>query len=394
MKKSVTFIVLICLTTVLAQDRYINEFEKLPSVTSIKDLGDISKWKLDATEIFDANLFYTTNYLSDNVRTSALFYRRGKDWTIYETPFGGDRMFPDFLGYSEDGQYAFFQIESVSHIARGIETDYSYFCIIDLFYGTFTDLETYYYQHHWSNSEDENTTSNSFFMSKSQIIIEGRKLTVLESDFSVGEDYLDKNELDIKFGLYDSQSGIFEIQDQKLIKTHYYDSAVKQMKPIVYGGKLAVGMVLRDIPDIYNTSYGLELKEVPRFAYGFDSEEIGYELWVSGNPLYFLIAPNRHSEIRRIEHLVLISPELTVHGLHPGMTVEAILKEHPNANLNIDLISDWEYIYLKEFDIRLIFKTDSSKRIAEYTLNEKTGDFIPTKILNKTRKVDFIKILK
>lgn len=395
MKKLFIIILFFALNTLQAQDRYIFEFEKLPSVTNIKDFREITKLKQEASEIFDANFFYTTNYQIDNIISSAIVYRKGNDWTIYETPFGGDRMFPHFVGYSENKQYAFFQVESISHIARGSETSSTGFYIIDLVNGSFVYFEKEYYQHHWWFSE-ENISHHSIYSTKSQIIVENKKLIVLESEFAVWYEGSEKNELDEKFGKYDSQSGIYEIQEQKLVKTHYYDRTTKRMNPIIYAGKIGLGMVLRDVTDIYNTSYGIELKKVPQFVYGYDSEKNGFELWVSDKPLYFIIAPDPFSEIRRIEHLTVLSPEISVHGLHTDMTIKNVLDKYPNAELKIDLVNDWEYIYLRNLNLRLEFKTNKDNRIAQYKLNEKNEneDFIATKILNENRKIDFITIVK
>ena len=221
-----------------------------------------------------------------------------------------------------------------------------------------------------------------------------KKLIVLESDFSINETGdNNRDETDVKFGFSDAASGIYEIQEQKLIKTHYYDIYAKKMKPIIYAGNLGVGMVVRDIYDIYN--YGtIELRETPQWVYGYDSEELGYELWVSEKLLYFLIIPDFYSDIRRIEYLTVISPDIFIKGLHTGMTVEDILQQYPKAVLNIDDLNDWEYIYIPELKIILEFQSEKHNRIAQYKLNEKDGSLNAIKILDKTRKVDFITVSK
>lgn len=389
MKNIFLLVCFFCLKTLQAQDRYLYEFEKLPNVSLVKDYREIEKFKQEATNIFDACLFYTTHYLVNNVISSAIFYRKGDDWIVYETPFGGDRMFLHFVGYSDDKQYAFFQVESISHIARGSETNSSEFYIIDLENATFTNFETNYYQHHWWYSDEDNTSFDSFYSIKSQIIIDGNKLVVLESDFHIGEEDNKKDEFYEDFGLHDSQSGIYEIQDQKIVKTHYYDSKTKRMKPIIYAGEIAIGMVLRDIMEIYNPSYGIELKEVPQFTYGYDSEEIGYELWVSDKPLYFMIISKHNSEIKRIKQLTVLSPEISVQGFNTGMSLENILNKYPKAKLNIDLINDWEFIFIKELNVKFVFKTNNSNRIGFYPTDFEDGT---RKIKRPNVTIDFIQI--
>ena len=40
--------------------------------------------------------------------------------------------------------------------------------------------------------------------------------------------------------------------------------------------------------------------------------------------------------------------------------------KYPNVKLNIDLISDWEFVYLKNEKIKFVFKTDKANRIGIY----------------------------
>lgn len=165
------------------------------------------------------------------------------------------------------------------------------------------------------------------------------------------------------------------------------------MRPIQFAGGVAKGMVVRDIIDVYSPyDAALELKQVPRFTYGDDSDEMGYEVWFEEKLRYFLIVPDLYADVKRITGLVVVSPEIEVDGLHTGMEIGEILKRYPNAKLNIDLINDWEYLYIKEPGLRLTFKTGETNRIAEYTYNKNTQDHEMVTIKDKKRKLDLITV--
>lgn len=71
------------------------------------------------------------------------------------------------------------------------------------------------------------------------------------------------------------------------------------------------------------------------------------------------------------------------------MTVEQVLKKHPGNKLRRDLISDWEYLYLKEENVRIVFRTDETNRIGVYDLDPESES---TSIKRPKAKVDFIEL--
>jgi len=396
MNKVLYIVLLFSLAASQAQNGYVYKFDKMPVI--IKTFAEIEKLQAEA-EVYDANLFYTTNCPVGNTATSAIAYRKGKEWKVYETPFGGTfRTSAGFSGYSDDRNYAYFE---VNYTAGGndFEVDNIDFYIIDLVNGSCTGFEKDEYRHNWEYLQQDNSeelVKNSYYSVKSNIIIEGNKFTIMKSVFSEADldtaTYTDG--LNYQYGKYGSQSGIYEIEDRKLVKTHYYNDATMRMQPIVYAGKLASGMVLRDVIDVYNPDEGLVvLKEVPRFTYGDDSDEMGYEVWWEDKLQYFLIVPNPDTDVKRIAGLTVISPEIEVHGLHTGMPVGEILKKFPNAKLHIDLINEWEYLYINEYNVRLTFKTDEENRIAKYKYSKKTGEDEAVKVIDKDRKLDYISVI-
>lgn len=395
-----TAILLLILYTLFsnAQERNIYVFEKLSVIDTIRNPLEINRLKSEAN-IIDSNLFLIENYQKDNLYLSILVFRKDKNWIVYETPFEMYKAFVGFKGYSNERNYAFFEIEYFGY-GTNYNTEISELYIIDLVNDSYTAFQSKSYYHSFDHKEDGKPIFIDYSMNTSQIIINNKMITVIESNIYFGGE---KENNCSQYGAYDTKSGIYEIQDQKLIKTHYYDTNTKQMKPLIYAGNVAIGMALRDFIGSNNWS----IEEVSCLNYGYDvcyseetGEENGMEIWLIGQYgkkeelLYFLIVPDRYSDVKRIEYLTVISPEIEVHGLYTDMTVEDVFSKHPDAKSYIDLISDWEYIYIENLNLKVIFKTDKHNRIAQYKLNEKDGSAIMTKISDKTRKVDFIEILK
>src|SRR5690606_39863417 len=60
-----------------------------------------------------------------------------------------------------------------------------------------------------------------------------------------------------------------------------------------------------------------------------------------------------------------------------------------NSKLHIDLISHWEYIYLRDKNLRLIFKTDNSNRIGIYGNDFEEGS---SKLKKENKTIDLIQV--
>lgn len=372
-----------------AQQGYVYNFEKLAVLDTISDLHEIAKWKQEATA-FDAALFYTTEYKKDDVLMSALFCQTGAQWIVYETPFGGP-MGVRFMTLSDDGMYAFFEVTySGSSRSGGTDTTETY--ILDLANGSYTALTTGTYSYHIEYGDDpEEFGDVSYFELNTQIIVDGSTLTMLESVFDHDTDGSNEN---TDFGSYDSQSGMYGLSGEQLTKTHYYDANDKRMKPFVYAGGLAIGMDLRTAREVLS-QYGeeVELKSVPQWLYGYDSEEQGYEVRVSCEPHYFVVVEEHPEGVRRIMELTLISPKVVVHGVHTGMTAGEVLQKYPDAQVNIDRSNDREYIYLQAQQLRLMFTTDDGKQTAQ-SEDAKAEYLRPVQVMDKDRKVDYIIVVK
>lgn len=372
-----------------AQQRYVYNFEKLTILDTITDAREIEKWKHEAA-VYDGTLFRTPRYLKDGVEMHALFCQREGRWIVYEPPFSPD--FVEFLTYTDDRKYALFEVVGRSRSTRSWEAEMRQTYILNLEKGSCTAVLTgeYILEVTYENEDDE-FGYPSYFETDTPIILQGHTLTLLESVFDHDRDASDRNE---EFGAYDSQSGMYQLSGEQLVKTHYYDAIDKRMKPLVYAGGLAIGMDLRTLEDIlspYDEEVGLE--SVPQWMYGYDSEEYGYEVRVSGEQHCFVIVEESDDGVRRITHLAVISPKVTVRGLNAGMTVGEVLERFPDATPGYDVVNDGEYMYIKDLQLRLMFLTEAGNRIARYEAT-KNDDYKPVEILDRDRKVDYIMVVR
>jgi|GEM_PF-858865 len=127
-----------------------------------------------------------------------------------------------------------------------------------------------------------------------------------------------------------------------------------------------------------------QFKQVPLYEYGFDSDELGMEVWQDNKVLFFAPVP-----MGQVTALCAVNPGYNIHGLTTAMTIAQVLKKYPGNKLRRDLISDWEYLYLKDEDLRIVFRTDETKRIGVYGQDPESES---TTIIRPKAKVDFIEL--
>ena len=388
MAKSLFLMIVLCYSFCAgAQQGYVYDFEKLIPLDHIPVSQGIGKLREEATE-FEYELLYTPVY--GDLPVSALIYRKGSQWEVYEAPFTSD--FVEFLTYSDDGKYALFEVVGRSRSTRSGEAEMRHTYIINLEEGSYAAVLTgeYILEVTYENEDDE-FGYPSYFEADTQVILNGNTVTLLESVFDHDRDGTGDS---AEFGAYDSQSGVYELRVEQLVKTHYYDARDKRMKPLVYAAGLAIGMDLRAAEEVLSPyDEVVELKSVPQWLYGYDSEEYGYEVLVDGEPHYFVVIEESDDGVRRIAHMIVISPKITVRGLHTGMTVGEVLEKYPDAQVNIDSLNDGEYIYIKELELRLMFTTDDGKQVTQ-PQDAKAEYLRPVRILDKDRKVDYIIVVR
>lgn len=143
--------------------------------------------------------------------------------------------------------------------------------------------------------------------------------------------------------------------------------------PCSQDGMVCIGMDLETLKSKYPNA---AFNSVAMYSYGYDSDETGIEIILNGD-VYFFVNVNIKNKITGIS---FVSPTFEFNGISTETTIGDIFNKYPESILYIDLISDWEYIYIKEEAILLNFQTNESNRIGIY------GDDIEDGTKNIKRK--------
>lgn len=171
----------------------------------------------------------------------------------------------------------------------------------------------------------------------------------------------------------------FEIKNDKLIKKRYY--YFSKSNPVICVQDICTGenfsFLKRDFPNAV-------IRKIPLYEYGYDSKEMGFEFVKEGQIQFYVVASDN-----LVTAISFVSPNYDFKGTSTKTTVAEVLEKYPQSKLHIDLINDWEYIYLKSHMVKFIFKTDKNNRIGVYDADPEKGTI---KIKRKNAKIDLIKI--
>jgi hypothetical protein len=168
-------------------------------------------------------------------------------------------------------------------------------------------------------------------------------------------------------------SGVYQISNNSLKKIKDYSEESKAVKPIRWADKIHSGMTIENLVKSYPNA---EINQEPQYKYGFGSNELGYEIRINQEVHFFVAAPK---EI--VGGISVVSSKYSFNGVNTETTISQVLEKYPDSKLHIDLIDDWEYMYLKNEKITLIFKTNSTNRIGIY-------DFDPEDAANGIKRND------
>jgi len=176
-------------------------------------------------------------------------------------------------------------------------------------------------------------------------------------------------------------SAEYKMGKTSMVQTKFLAAVTNNLYPIRCLDSICTGI---DTVSLHTKLPNAQFKPVPLYEYGFDSDELGMEVSQDGKVLFFAPVP-----MGQVTALCAVSPSYNVHGLSTAMTIEQVLKKYPGNKLRIDLISDWEYLYFKEDDVRIVFRTDETNRIGVYGQDPESES---TSIKRPKAKVDFIEL--
>jgi hypothetical protein len=371
MKKRIIILILLNnFFITFGQQKYIYQFEKIEVLDTIQK-KEILNDLLSNVELFDNN-FFISYYGNDRIPA---FYKKEKEYYLSLNLGFSDKTNYNIIGLSENKQFIYINGEG-EHSTGQTNYEYKILYIVNLKNNTYLEIQYYSSMVFWKPDENDpsgfNVTKENT-VNSSKIVLTENGFTVVSDIFSITNN--EKIDYDI------IQSGEYELDEFKLKKTKYYDAELFKFEPIKYAGNVAIGMTLEDLKLIYPYVSFIEKENI----YSTCAEEniIGFEVW-DGNELLGYVSNNITEN--KIKNFIAISSTLYFGKLNVNSTAKQVLKYYPKSNVRLDLLTDWEHIYVKELNIELIFKTNETNRIGKY----KSEEFV--KLKNGELKVDYIQV--
>lgn len=353
-----------------SQEKYSYEFEKIVATDTISTPDQIADI-VSGAELYDGK-FLISYYENDRL---PLLYKKEKDILISYNLDLTDETNYEFVKQTANKQYLFI-IGKGSHSARQTEFGSKTFYIIDVLNNAFLNFQYYSSMTYWAPNEDDPSGFNvtqEFTVTNSQLLVSEDLITVFSDFISLtSEATLDADVI---------KSGQYRIEKSQLRKISLYDENSMTFKPIRYVGKMAIGMTLDDVKLVYPDVNFVEKEN--SYSTCADDNQNGFEVF-DGNQLLAFV-PNELSE-NKILNPIILSPKINFGKISTNSTAQQILKTYPKSNVRLDLLSDWEHIYIQELEIEVVFKTNENNRIAAYKKE------VFSKLKNGSAKPDFIEI--
>jgi len=352
-----------------AQEKYIYEFDKIETDTIFKK---------DSINIVigDATLFADKFFISyyQNNRIPSLYKKEDNFCISFDLGFSDETNY-EIIGQSENQQFLYIR-EDGDHSAGQTAFGHKTLYIVDIKNNTYLCIEYYSSVSYWGvdeNNPSEFPITKEYTVNSSKIAFTKKGFTAITNLFGITSD--------IKIDYDVIQSGEYELDEFQLKKTKYYDEKSMKFLPIKYIGDIAIGMTLEDLNLVCPYCSFVEKENI----YGTCAEEnpFGFEVW-DGNELLGYV--NNNIAENRITNFKAIAPKFNFGKLNTNSTASEVLKYFPKSNVRLDLLTEWEHIYVKELNIELVFKTNDSNRIGKY----KNEDFV--KLKNGKTKVDYIQV--
>jgi hypothetical protein len=364
MKRTIGIILFILSLNVFSQTERVTEFYPLTPIDTISNFKVVNiSESIDSLNSTD----YFFTYKDHEYKSGLLLTKKHNDkWVIYElnlelfsssnTTIGNFRLV--------DKKYIFIQIyRSPSGRCSNI---YGFLTILNIESCKTIDFCNYNYEQCY----DENAEVSSQSVCETTSKFENGILTLKCTDSSDGLNCIESAE--------------YKIRNDSLIKTKYYLTSHKNYYPIVCNEEYNI-CTGTNFNILKNKFSNIIFKDLPVLEYGYDPETIGKGFYIN-NELQFFVLVNSNDIITAI---TFISPRYKFNQISTETKISEIINKYPKSKLKIDLISDWEYIFIKELNVCFIFKTNDSNRIGVYTpdIEEGTRD-----IKRQNVTVDFIQI--
>lgn len=341
------------------------EFIPLTSIDTVYSPNTLKKY--ERIDSLNSNNYFFS-YQDKNYKSGLLLIKRKQsNWIVYDFEIAS-YLGPNgnIISFHKENE-RFLSIQTSKSPSGMCSNTYGFLILLDI-----KDAKIITYCN-YNHQQCYDTNSGTTIVSESECIAE----------FELSDNYLKikstKNEDD---GLNCIESAEYKIEENKLIKTKYYSYLTQQLQPILCVQNICTGTKIGNLKKSFpNLTY----KDAPLFLYGYDSDEQGIEFYQDGQLKFFvsIISDNI------IHGISIISPEYNFNDINTKSSISQILEKYPNVKLNIDLISHWEFVYLKNEKIKFIFKTNKVNRIGIYGEDFENGT---RKIKRADAEIDFIQL--
>ncbi len=387
MKHSISILILLfSYLFSFGQEKYSYEFEKLDITDTIYNNEEIKSLKSDI-EYSYSDYFFADRYFKGEIEeTIHCMIKKNHDyWISYAIPYEYGLNQSSFLiGPSENKKY-FLASSYYNHLSHeaggGNENTIEKLIIIDIENNSYVQIKSYTKDQYWQQDEEgESYIVNDQNSMISKFIFEDNHLIILNTCLN-------------SEGMEDcpNPGGLYEFKNNKLRKIKNYNPLKLGFTAINYIGEIAIGMTLEEVKLVYPNVQFIQKENI----YGSCADaKTGYEVWNDNELLGFIITkPADKIEGEEINYanqiivqFLVFSAKFNFEKISINNKVSEVLKMYPKANVRIDLLTEWEHIYIKDLNIELIFKTDENNRIGIY----KNEEFVQLK--NGKAKANFIQV--
>src|SRR5690606_20250629 len=123
-------------------------------------------------------------------------------------------------------------------------------------------------------------------------------------------------------------TGVYEIKNNRLRKVKSYSEKNLSMNKIQWIDFFYIGMSIEN----FFEKNKFKVQEKPLFVYGYDSDDIGYEIIKNESPEYFLVVIDKI-----IISTFIMTNEINIEGIDTTWTIKKVFEKFPNSKLHIDL---------------------------------------------------------
>ncbi len=346
MVRRVVCIVILMMTFYPLKAQFTYEMIPLEVLDTIFDKAAIEKLRKEQLHYLSPDYFTVGVYKKSG--GLCLIAREGNHWLAISLP-ADNSMENKKLQYN--GTYIFYET-FFTHASRGISGSYGNFNLIDPTRKTCVEVPvTVNMETYDTDSEDAIGHETSC---DSKVILQNNELHIVS--FSSGHSDC-------------IQSGVYKIEDRVLKKVKHLDESRFAMVDVRWAGEIATYMSLDEV----KAAYGYATVEPVTDSYSnCAAGEVVAQQITWGNDTLAVVLLNA-DDLQLVRTIIVLSDKIPFGKVHTGLTAKELFQLYPKAKLHADLLSDDEYVYLEDLQIKVVFKTTEANRVGKYDDEEYMG---------------------